>query len=98
MTVTYQDRLLTPEERAFWNENGYVIIRNAVPKENVDAVVDAIWDFLEVDRNDPEAWYHAPVSRAGMLEMYHHQALWNNRQLPNIYQAFADIWDAMTFG
>ncbi|MEZ4682290.1 MAG: phytanoyl-CoA dioxygenase family protein [Caldilineaceae bacterium] len=92
MTVTYQDRLLTPEERAFWNENGYVIIRNAVPKENVDAVVDAIWDFLEVDRNDPEAWYHAPVSRAGMLEMYHHQALWNNRQLPNIYQAFADIW------
>ena len=92
MNVTYQDRLLTPEERAFWEENGYVIIRNAVPQENVDAVVDAIWDFLEVDRNDPEAWYKAPVSRAGMLEMYHHQALWNNRQHPTVYQAFADIW------
>ncbi|HRW11067.1 MAG TPA: DUF1479 family protein [Caldilineaceae bacterium] len=86
------DRLLSPEDRAFWEENGYVIIRNAVPQENVDAVIDAIWDFLEVDRNEPEAWYKAPVSRAGMLEMYHHQALWNNRQHPTVYQAFADIW------
>jgi len=90
--VAQADRLLSPADRAFWEENGYVIIRNAVPQENVDAVVNAIWDFLEVDRNDQEAWYHAPVSRAGMLEMYHHQALWNNRQHPTVYQAFADIW------
>jgi ectoine hydroxylase-related dioxygenase (phytanoyl-CoA dioxygenase family) len=92
-TIAHQDRLLSPEDRAFWEENGYVIIHDAVPQENVTAVIDAIWDFLEVDRNDPAAWYSAPVSRAGMLEMYHHQALWNNRQSPKVYQAFADIWE-----
>ena len=91
-TAVRQDRFLSPEQRAFWEENGYVIIPNAVPQENVTAVIDAIWEFLAVDRNDAEAWYQAPVSKAGMLEMYHHQALWNNRQYPQIYQAFADIW------
>jgi hypothetical protein len=90
--VVRQDRFFTPAQRSFWEENGYVIIPNAVPLANVATVVDAIWDFLEVDRNDPEAWYKAPVSKAGMLEMYHHQALWDNRQYPTVYQAFADIW------
>ncbi|MBX3012019.1 MAG: phytanoyl-CoA dioxygenase family protein [Caldilineaceae bacterium] len=91
-TTLRQDRVLTPEQRAFWEENGYVIIPNAVPQANLDAVIDAIWDFLEVDRNNPETWYQAPVSKGGMLEMYHHQSLWNNRQYPKVHQAFADIW------
>ena len=86
------DRLLSPAQRTFWEEIGYVIIPDAVPQENLDAVINAIWEFLQVDRDDPETWYQAPVSRACMLEMYHHQSLWNNRQHPRIYQAFADVW------
>ena len=77
-----KDRLLTPAQRAFWEENGYVIIPDAVPQGNLEAVIDAIWAFLKVDRDDPETWYEAPVSRAGMLEMFHHQSLWDNRQHP----------------
>ncbi|GAC1399481.1 MAG: hypothetical protein NVSMB65_17560 [Chloroflexota bacterium] len=29
-----------------------------------------------------------------MIELYHHQALWNNRQHPRVYGAFADLWSA----
>ncbi|MCX6050196.1 MAG: phytanoyl-CoA dioxygenase family protein, partial [Chloroflexi bacterium] len=87
------ERVLTPADHAFWEENGYVVIHNAVPQENLDAVIDDIWAFLGVDRNDPESWYKAPISKAGMLEMYHTQALWNNRQYPRVHQAFADIWN-----
>jgi len=86
------DRVLSAEDRAFWEENGYVIIHDAVPQANLEAVIDDIWAFLGVDRNDPESWYGAPISKAGMLEMYHTQSLWNNRQYPRIHQAFADIW------
>lgn len=88
-----KDRVLTAEDRAFWDTNGYVVIHNAVPQENLTAVVNDIWSFLGVDRNDPEAWYRAPISKAGMLEMYHTQSLWDNRQYPRVHQAFADIWD-----
>lgn len=87
------DRVLSAEDRTFWEENGYVVIHNAVPQANLEAVVNDIWEFLGVDRHDPEAWYQAPISKAGMLEMYHTQALWNNRQYPRIHQAFADIWN-----
>ena len=93
--------VLTQEDLAFWRDNGYVIVRNAVPQENVDAVVDTIWEFMEMDRNDPDTWYRAPhnkygtleLNRAGMVELYQHQSLWNNRQNPRVYGAFADIWE-----
>ena len=85
--------VLTAEDQKFWEENGYVVIHNAVPQENLDAVVDAIWEFLQIDRNNPEEWYNPPVRKTGMVELYQHQALWNNRQHPRVYGAFADIWN-----
>lgn len=93
-------RVLTPEDWAFWEENGYVIVHNAVPQENLDAVIDAIWEFMDMDRNDPGTWYRPPanengmleLNKAGMVEMYHHQSMWNNRQHPRVYGAFVDIW------
>jgi hypothetical protein len=89
---TLGDRVLSATDRTFWNENGYVVIHNAVPQANLDAVIEDIWEFLGVDRHDPEAWYRAPISKAGMLEMYQTQSLWDNRQNPRVHQAFADIW------
>ena len=92
--------VLTQDEMAFWHENGYVILRNAVPRENLDAVVDIIWEFMAMDRDDPETWYRSPdgdkgkpkLKESGMAELYQHQALWDNRQHPRVYGAFADIW------
>lgn len=91
--------VLSAEDMAFWNENGYVIIHNAVPQENLDAVIDLIYEYQGVERDNPETWYQVPVgwggtavrSEGGMLEVYQHQALWDNRQHPRIYGAFADI-------
>ena len=31
--------VLSKEDRAFWEENGYVVVHNAVPQENLDAMV-----------------------------------------------------------
>jgi hypothetical protein len=83
--------VLSQEDRAFFAENGYVMIPNAVPKENCAAVIDAIWQFLGMDRNNPDDWYREPLRPNGMVEMYQHQALWENRQNPRIYQAFAEL-------
>ena len=92
-------RVLTQEDLAFWRDNGYVILRNAVPQENVDAVVDTIWQFMEMDRDDPDTWYRSNngddglprLKESGMAELYQHQALWTNRQHPRVYGAFVDI-------
>lgn len=93
--------VLSARDLAFWRENGYVIARDAVPPENLAAVVEIIWDFMEMDRDDPETWYRSGdgdegkprLKASGMAELYQHQALWDNRQHPRVYGAFVDIWE-----
>ena len=71
---------------------GYVKLAQAVPPEQAAAAVDAIWQFLGMDRSDPGDWYRPPHSPDGMVEIYQHQALWDNRQSPRIYRAFCQLW------
>ena len=56
-----------------------------------------------MDPKNPEDWYtHKPYTRgnqssmiaaSGMVEIYQHQALWDNRQYPKVHQAFSEIWE-----
>ena len=93
--------VLSEQDHKFWQENGYVVVHNAVPQENLDATVAAVWSFLEMDPDDPESWYKyrpytrqdlcSPISDAGMVEIYQHQTLWDNRQHPRVHQAFSEL-------
>jgi len=83
--------VLSSDDHGFFRRNGYVIVPDAAPPENLEAAIDAIWEFLGMDRNDPTDWYREPLRTNGMLEMYQHQALWDNRQSPRIHQAFSEL-------
>lgn len=93
-------RVLSETDWKNWNEKGYVLIRNVVPQKNIDNLVNTIWEFEEKDPTDPGTWYKPPrreiemkeLKNSGMVEMYHHQHLWDNRQYPKIYDIFVDIW------
>jgi len=83
--------ILTADDFDFFDENGYLRIPELIPADECDAVIDAMFWFLEMDRNDPEDWYRLPLKPGGMIEMYQHQALWNVRQNPRLHQALADL-------
>jgi hypothetical protein len=94
-------RVLSEEDWQHWITKGYVIVRKAVPQENVERLVDLLWEFDEKEPSDPSTWY-APERRphvrkelnnAGMVEIYNHQYLWDNRMSQRVYDAFVDIWD-----
>lgn len=93
-------RVLSEEDWAFWIHNGYIVVKNAVSKEQAAATARFLWEFEEKDPHDPSTWYTAPraemqmkeLTNTGMVEVYNHQQLWNNRQAPRIYDAFVDIW------
>jgi hypothetical protein len=82
--------LLGEADLAFFRENGYVVVRNVVPEENLRAAVDAVWDFLELDADDPATWYPAD-RKGGLAHLHQHQALWDNRQHPPVHRAFAEL-------
>ena len=92
MTFEQFSPVLSSSDWQFWNENGYIIIPNAVPQANLEAAIQAIADFLGLDPNNPETWYPEKPRRLGFVEMYHHQAFWENRQYPRVYQAFRELW------
>jgi hypothetical protein len=93
-------RVLTPLQWGFWKDNGYVVIKNAVPREQAIKTANFLWEFDEKDPNDPETWYTPPratmemkeLAGTGMVEVYNNQMLWNNRQSQRVYDAFVDIW------
>ena len=95
-----QLKVLSEADWKFWRENGYVIIKNAVPIEQALQTADFIWEFEEKSSNDPSTWYTAPraemqmkeLTGTGMVEVYNNQHLWNNRQMQRVYDAFVDIW------
>jgi hypothetical protein len=84
--------ILSDKDWMFFKQNGYVIVPNAVPQENLDAIIAGAFEFLGMDATDREDWYREPLRTNGMAEMYHHQAMWNNRQHPRLHQIFTEIW------
>lgn len=93
-------RVLTNEEWNFWITNGYIVIKNAVPKAQAQATADFLWEFEEKDPNDMTTWYTPPraemqmkeLVNTGMVEVYNHQHLWNNRMTQKVVDIFTDIW------
>lgn len=94
-------RVLTPEQFETWQSYGYIIVPQVVPQAQVEALKSFLWEFQEMDANDPSTWYRpqlleyglADLNGSGMVEAYHHQTLWDNRQSQKIYDVFVDIWD-----
>jgi hypothetical protein len=94
-------RVLSAVDFEFWQHNGFVIIKNAVSREDVAATVVFLWEFQEMDPCDSKSWYRPQLrenkmqelNNSGMVECYNNQLLWNNRQNPRVYDAFVDIWD-----
>ena len=94
-------KVLSKADWKFWRENGYVIIKNAVPREQALRTADFIWEFEDKNPNDPSTWYTEPraemkmkeLTGTGMIEVYNNQHLWNNRQMQRVHDAFADIWN-----
>ena len=41
------------EALEFWEENGYAVVPEAVRLENCRSAAQAVWDFLEMDRDNP---------------------------------------------
>ena len=94
-------RVLSPADWRHWTTSGYVMVRDAVPAANMERLVDVLWQFDEKDPGDPSTWFtpqrrdHAmtELNNTGMLEIYNHQALWDNRMELRVHDAFVDIWD-----
>ncbi|MEL6357892.1 MAG: phytanoyl-CoA dioxygenase, partial [Bacteroidota bacterium] len=62
-------RVLTMEQWAFWMENGYVVVKQAVPREQAAQTAAFLWEFEDKDSQNPSTWYTAARAEMQMKEL-----------------------------
>lgn len=87
------DPVLSAEDLSFFEKNGYVVIKNAVPAEDCKETIDIICDFLGVRHDHPDTWYQPNAARQGiMVQLFQHPILTKNRSSDKIRRAFEQLW------
>lgn len=86
--------VLTPDDMAFWETHGYVIIKNAISPQDCADSRKAIIDYLEMNEVDETTWYNESGSMQGiMVPLYRNTAIDKNRNSPIVKRAFEQLWN-----
>jgi hypothetical protein len=80
--------VLSRADLAFWDEHGYILVRQAVDTDSCRTAVEAIFAFAGMSMERPDSWY----KESPWIPLAHHPALWANRNSRRIHTAFAQIW------
>jgi hypothetical protein len=83
-----REPVLSTDNLAFWDEHGYVVVKQAVSVEQCRAAVEAIFEFAHMDMARPDTWYTDHI----WIQLAQHPALWANRNSARIHTAYSQIW------
>jgi ectoine hydroxylase-related dioxygenase (phytanoyl-CoA dioxygenase family) len=85
--------VLSQADLMFWQQNGYVVLRNAITQEDCEASQKAIWEFLEMSPTDKKSWYKQHEEQRGlMVNFSNHPALNKNRESIKIQKAYEQLY------
>lgn len=85
--------VLTEEDLAFWEKNGYVIVKDAISKQDCEDTQQAIWNFLGMDPENEASWYNRHEEQRGlMLNFSDHETLNRNRFSLRIQKAYEQLY------
>ena len=93
-------RVLWDEDQQHWITKGYVIVKPGraggqcrAADRLLGASTRRIRTIHRLGTRAPSRHAWTELNNTGMVEIYNHQYLWDNRQEQRIYGAFVDIWD-----
>ena len=102
-TVIVKDNLdkFIPETLIFdetdiekWNTEGYVVLKNAIPKKDCQLAVDYICNEIDVDLHNADSWYTPHHIQQGiMIQLFNSAILDKNRLSRKVRLAFEQLWN-----
>jgi ectoine hydroxylase-related dioxygenase (phytanoyl-CoA dioxygenase family) len=93
--IEKSEDVLSKEDLDFWNQNGYIVLKNAISKEACEQTRNAIWDFLGKSLDDEQTWYSQhPEQRGMMVHFSDHPTLSANRNSPRIQKAYEQLYQS----
>lgn len=88
------ETVLDEQDLKNWEENGYIILRQAISKEDCEETKSAIYNFIEAAEKDPESWYLDHPNKKGiMVQLFNHEMLNKNRLSKRIRIAYHQLWE-----
>ncbi len=88
------DKILSEDDLEFWDKNGYIIIKDAINKNDCAATVDLICNFLQLKEHDASTWYNENKNKQGiMVQLFQDLLLEKNRNAEKIKKAFIQLWN-----
>jgi len=90
LKVTIKDPIFSDEEMKFWEENGYIILKDAVDKKDCKELEDAIWKYQGLSCTESQNWNNAKDSF--WLQDFEHPLLEKNKASKKIHKAFEQLW------
>ena len=86
--------VLSAKDLEHWNEKGYVIVRNAVSKEDCAAAEELVYKSIGAEPNIPDTWYRKhPIKSGIMIQLFQHEILNRIRLSPRIKSAYQQLWN-----
>lgn len=83
---------LSADDLAYWDEHGYIVLRDAVTPDQAQAAAEAIYEVMAADPSKPDTWYANPAGHSIWVPLLRHPAFRANRESPRIHAAFAQLW------
>lgn len=88
-------KVLSNEQLEFWDKNGYIVLRNAIPKEDCEKTIEVICQNIGVNRDDPATWYASHKLRQGiMVQVFNDPQMEKNRGNEFIKQAYQQLYNS----
>lgn len=87
------DFTLTQAELAFWQENGYLVLRGVLDAAACRDSCGVVWQYLAASPDDPASWYRAAGRQQGlMLPLYNQPRLNTNRASRRVQAAYQQLY------
>jgi hypothetical protein len=83
--------VLSEGDLGFWDEHGYVIVRDAAPADARRALELAIWEHLGADPEAPETWYGVELQQGIMVQLFRAPGIDEIHAAPRIRKPFAQL-------
>ncbi|MEN9865924.1 MAG: hypothetical protein RL748_1514 [Pseudomonadota bacterium] len=90
---TGADFTLSPQQIAFWQENGYLVLPGVIDAAACQQSCAAIWDYLGASPDDPASWYSTQCQQQGlMVPLYNQPRLNTNRANRRVQAAYEQLY------
>jgi hypothetical protein len=84
--------VLDADDLAQWEREGYVILRQAITREEARAAEALLWRQVKGTPDDPASWFNTPRNNGIMVQHFQDPAMEPPRRSPRIHKAFAQLW------